>query len=70
MTKLKRMREAMGVSQEELAAAAGVSQGAISMIENGTRKPSYDVLLKIAVKLDCLVDELIDRPDLVDDESA
>ena len=67
MTKLRRLREAMGVTQEELATAAGISQGAISMIENGTRKPSYDVLLKVAVKLDCLVDELIDRPDLDDD---
>lgn len=64
MTKMRERREAMGISQVELAAAAGVTQAAICMIENGTRKPSYDVLVKVAVKLECLVDELIDRPDI------
>lgn len=64
MVKIKERREAMGISQKELAADAGITQPAMSMIESGDRTPSVEVLIKIAIRLDCLIDELIDRSDI------
>jgi len=36
----------------------GVSQGAISMIENGERTPSLPVMAKIANALNCTIDDI------------
>ena len=44
----------------------GVSQGAISMIENGERTPSLPVMAKIANALNCTIDDIYKS----DDESA
>lgn len=42
--RLKAAREALGLSQEELARAAGVSQGTIGNIESGTRRQPRELL--------------------------
>ena len=39
--RLRRLREAAGLSQEELAARAGLTAKAISMLERGERKRPY-----------------------------
>lgn len=44
-------RRAQGLTQEELAAAAGVTQAALSRYENGMREPDEDVLARLAAAL-------------------
>lgn len=58
-------RKALGLSQTDLATKAGVTQGAISMIEKGIRTPSLDVIIKIAGALGCTVDDLIGKEETV-----
>ncbi|MFI0764609.1 helix-turn-helix domain-containing protein [Streptomyces sp. NPDC021218] len=41
-------RRALGLTQEELAAAAGVTQAALSRYENGMREPDTEVLARLA----------------------
>lgn len=47
------------MKQSELAEKAGITQGAISMIENGDRTPSLPVMVRIAAALNCTVDDLL-----------
>ena len=44
-------RRALGLTQEELAAASGVTQAALSRYENGMREPDADVLVRLAAAL-------------------
>jgi transcriptional regulator with XRE-family HTH domain len=54
-------RQAMGLSQRELAELVGTTQSAIARLERGGRPPRIDTLLRIADALDC--DLLVDlRP--------
>jgi transcriptional regulator with XRE-family HTH domain len=61
VTKLKQLRKQSGLSQAELAAAIGVTQGAVSQWEMGSSKPSLGNLVSIAKALGCKVDDLIDN---------
>ena len=61
MTAIRRLREERGFSQQELAQALGVTQGAVSHWENGLRKPDIDDIVKIAQLFSCKVDDLIDK---------
>lgn len=61
MTAIRRLREERGFSQQELAQALGVTQGAVSHWENGVRKPDIDDIVKIAQLFNCKVDDLIDK---------
>jgi putative transcriptional regulator len=54
--KTKRLEKKL--SQEQLAEAAGVSQGAIWKIESGNGLPSLSIAFRIADALDTTVDEL------------
>lgn len=56
------LREAMGVSQTELARRVQVSQGALSHIERGTRKPSLSVAMRLARAFGLTVEELFGDP--------
>ena len=49
--RLKHLRTENGMSQRKLAAAAGVSNATISLIENGRTDPSMGLLKRV---LDCL----------------
>jgi len=50
--KIRRLREAAGLQQADLARAAGVTQGYIALLERGQRKnPSLQVLRRIAKRL-------------------
>ena len=57
--KLKEERNKKGVTEAEVARALGVTQGAISRFENGTKNPSTGTLVALAkyynVSLDYLV---------------
>jgi ribosome-binding protein aMBF1 (putative translation factor) len=46
-------RQALGLSQVELAKLCGTSQSAIARLEHGGRPPRIDTLLKLAEALDC-----------------
>ena len=62
--RIKEKRLELGLSQEQFANKIGVTQGAISMIENGERTPSLEMITKIATALNCTIDELIERTEV------
>lgn len=57
---IRARRKALGMSQVMLSRASGISQSAISDIENPnvTKLPNIDTISKIAAALACSVDEL------------
>lgn len=57
---LREWRDYRGLSQEALAAKAGVSNGLISQIEAGTSGGSPESLEKLAKALNCEPGELLD----------
>jgi transcriptional regulator with XRE-family HTH domain len=61
VTAIRRLREERGFSQQELAQALGVTQGAVSHWENGVRKPDIDDIVKIAQLFNCKLDDLIEK---------
>ena len=58
---IKKLRLQAGMSQEQLAAAAGVSRISIVRYESGERFPDVDVAARIAKVLNCKVDDLINK---------
>ncbi len=56
---IKSIRESRGISQGELARLTGVSQSAISDIENNKRNPSLLTITLIAEALQLPVDALM-----------
>ena len=57
--KIREVREAKKMTQEELAQKSGVSRGTISALENGTERSVLSgTLLKIAEALDTTVAEI------------
>ena len=46
-TKVRTIREAQGLSLDNLANLTGIDKAALSRIENGTRIPKYDTFLRI-----------------------
>ena len=61
---LRRHRDAVGLSQQELADQVGISKSYISSLELGYRAPSVNLLVKIAqtlgVRPGAMVDEMVD----------
>ena len=60
--KLTELRKKKNISQEELAASLGITQGAISAYETGRWEPSITTIKKMAQVLECTVDELLEDP--------
>lgn len=58
---IKRLREAKGISQRQLAREAGVSQPLLCQIERGTKNPSLPVGLALAAALGVKVERLAGR---------
>lgn len=58
---IKQRRASMGMTQEELADACGVSRQSINSIERGKYIPSLPLALKLAQVFDCATDDLFDR---------
>lgn len=57
--KIKEVREARGLTQEELAEKSGVSRGTISALENGAvRTTTTKTLVKLALALGVSVDQI------------
>ena len=61
--RLKELRKAYGVSQEELASIIGVERSSIGKYESPKSNimPSYDVLARLADYFDVSIDYLLER---------
>ena len=58
MNNLKDLRQQAGLTQEQLAQAAGLSKNYISQLERGTRsvdKMQYDTMQRICAALNCSI---------------
>ena len=55
-------RKQMGITQEELAGAVGVSRQSIISIEKGQYVPSLQLALKLASFFKCQTDDLFQLP--------
>lgn len=64
MKNLRKIRKAKGLTMKELGEAVGVSESMIGMIETDNRKPSFEVMLKIAEELGCSVDDLVNDKEI------
>lgn len=56
---IREKREALGLTQIEVAEKAGLDRNYIGVVERGERNPSYLSLIKIAKGLNMTVDQLI-----------
>nr|MBR4279809.1 helix-turn-helix transcriptional regulator [Clostridia bacterium] len=60
---IKTARLRVGMSQEDLAVASGVSRISIVRYESGERVPDIKTAARIANALGCKVDDLINKED-------
>lgn len=60
--KIRKIRKAHGLSQEELAEKVGISTTHMSHIETGNTKLSLPVFVDIAGALEVRTDDLLDNP--------
>ena len=67
---LRKLRQAQGLSQEELAHRARVHQTYLSGVEGGKRNPSIDVLGRVAAALGADIEELFRRRSTKTDSSG
>lgn len=58
---IPKLRQAKGLTQDELARKAGISRPFLSAIENGAAIPTVAKAAAIAAVLGCTIDELFDR---------
>ena len=58
--KVRQLRTAAGLSQEELAFSAGMKRSYLSDLERGTRNPTVRALGRIAAALDVSPAQLLD----------
>jgi transcriptional regulator with XRE-family HTH domain len=56
-SRIKELRNKLGISQEELAARADLDRTYITSVENGRRNISIGTLEKIVVQLNCTMHE-------------
>ena len=59
-SRLKALRKARGLSQQELGDLTELGQSNISAWERGGRQPLADGLIKLATFFNCSVDDLLD----------
>lgn len=59
--RIRALRVAQGLSLEELAARAHLSQSSLSRIENGQRRLALDQLVALARALDTTLDQLVEN---------
>ena len=58
MNNINALRKAKGLTLKELGQLCDISESSMQRIESGTRKPSFEVLLKLTEALDCSSDEI------------
>ena len=62
LNNLQSLRKVKGFTQQELSERADVSRKSINAIENGIYVPSTVLALKIALTLECSVEDLFQLP--------
>lgn len=65
---LKTIREKAGSTQAEVAAAAEIERAYYAMLEAGTRRPSYEVALKISKVLGFDWTLFYETPEIIEKE--
>ena len=60
-TRLKAAREKAGYTQEKVAEILGINQSTCTGYETGYRKPSIDILMKLADLYNVSIDWLVGR---------
>ena len=60
---LSQLRKAAGLTQEQLAAAVGVTRKTINTVERGHYVPSTVLALRLAAALDTTVEEIFSLPE-------
>ena len=58
---IQELRKDRYLRQEDLANAIGITRGALSNYELGSREPSIDILWKLADYFEISIDELVGR---------
>jgi transcriptional regulator with XRE-family HTH domain len=58
---LRKAREAAGLTQEQLALAAGVDRGYISQLEHDKRSPTLDFLLRLCEAMEASAGRIVSR---------
>lgn len=66
MYRIKTIREEKGISQKALAEAANISAPFLYDLENDNRNAKPETLARIALALDCKVEELRKEDDIRD----
>lgn len=64
MNRIKLLREEFGYTQQDLANRLDSSKSVIGLYENGTRKPSMEVLIKLSEIFNCSIDYLLCKSDI------
>lgn len=54
----KELRKAAGLTQVQLAKQVGIDQGTISAYECGSKRPSFDIIPRLALSLGCTTDDI------------
>lgn len=68
MNRIKKLREELHMTQQELADKLSGAKSTIAMYENETRKPSMEVLIKLSEIFDCSIDYLLGKSDIKDSD--
>lgn len=66
-TEIKERREAVGLTQAELADRVGVTRQTILYVEKGEYNPSLELAWRIAREFDARIEDVFDLPEDVDD---
>ncbi|ENK0839159.1 helix-turn-helix transcriptional regulator [Clostridium botulinum] len=64
--KIKKLRKSKNITQEELGKNIGVTTSMVGMYETNARKPSYEVLIKIAEFFNVSTDFLLNTEEKLD----
>jgi len=59
---IKALRETRGLSQQQMAKAAGIPRATWTHLESGAANPTLAVLIKVAAALQVRLDELLASP--------
>lgn len=64
MNRIKKLREELDLTQQDLANKLNCSKSVIGLYESETRKPSLEVLVKLSEIFDCSIDYILDKSDI------